>query len=71
MLNKTATGYEAYTEFRARRDEKAYRILNNAAATVLLGHAAGHYTLEVAKAVQIDCMTAQLAIDVARQTEGI
>jgi hypothetical protein len=66
-LNAAGDAYVLHEEFRARRDERAYQILSNAAAYVIIAHAAGQYPIEVVKAVQIDCAVAQMAIDVARR----
>ena len=69
-LNAQGDAYDLFSDFRARRDERAYMMLNNASVYVVLQHAAGHYSVDVVRAVQLDCITAQLSIDVARRMEG-
>jgi hypothetical protein len=67
MLNETGTGYEAYTDFRARRDERGYTILQHISNYAELQYAAGQIDADVLGAVQIDVVCAHLSIDVARQ----
>jgi len=69
--NADHTAYDLFTDWRARRDERAYTILAHVQTFVETFAAYGKYTPEVVRAVQLDVMAAQLAIDVARQTEGI
>lgn len=69
-LNPEGTAYDLFSEFQARRDERAYTILTHIQVYVETFEAYGEYTPEVVKAVQIDVLVAHLAIDVARQTEA-
>lgn len=39
-LNQASDAYDLASEFRARRDERAYALLNNAVAYVIIAHAA-------------------------------
>jgi hypothetical protein len=66
QLNASGDAYDLFSDWRARRDERAYMMLNNASTYVVLMHAAGHYSIEVVRAVQLDCAVSQMAIDVAR-----
>lgn len=52
---------DLFSDWRARRDERAYQLLNNVAAYVIIAHAAGQYPIEVVRAVQLDVMVAQLS----------
>lgn len=70
QLNANGDAYDLFSDFRARRDERAYTMLNNASVYVVLQHASGHYSVDVVRAVQLDCVAAQLSIDVARRTDA-
>jgi hypothetical protein len=58
------------SEWRARRDEKAYTILRHINDYAELLYAHGEMTAEVLRAVQLDVVSAHVAIDVTRQQEG-
>lgn len=57
-LNPEGDAYDLFSEFQARRDERAYKILGNAAVYVEFLTADGQYSQEVLKAVQIDVLVA-------------
>ncbi len=66
-LNPEGDAYVLHTEFRARRDERAYTILQHVSIYAELLYADGQIDADVLGAIQIDVVCAHLAIDVARQ----
>lgn len=67
QLNAAGDAIDLCSDFRARRDERAYTILQHAVAYVEMAYHAGHIGPDVLKAAQMDVLVAQLAIDIGRR----